>query len=47
MDEQDAIEQLKANRLKRKRGLAAWFKHMYARYKIWRMKKNDPFIYED
>lgn len=47
MNEFDAIEQMKKNKLKRKRGPLAWFKKLYAKYKIWKMKKNDPFIYED
>jgi hypothetical protein len=47
MEEFDAIEQMKKNKLKRKRGPLTWFKKLYAKYKIWKMKKNDPFIYED
>jgi hypothetical protein len=47
MDELDAIEQIKQKRLKRKPSPLDWFKRLYARYKIWKMKKNDPFIYED
>ncbi len=47
MDEFDAIEQMKKNKLKRKHGPLTWLKKLYAKYKIWKMKKNDPFIYED
>tara|TARA_R110000822_G_scaffold3972_19_gene17029 strand:- start:1 stop:144 length:144 start_codon:yes stop_codon:yes gene_type:complete len=47
MDEQDAINKIKQKRLTRKRGIVEYFKKLYAKYKIWKMKKNDPFIYED
>jgi hypothetical protein len=46
-EEEKALERIKKRRLNRKKTIWDHLRRLYARYKIWRMKKDDPFIYED
>lgn len=46
-EEELALEQIKKKRLNRKKTIWDFFRKLYSRYKIWKMKKDDPFIYED
>ena len=46
-EEDKALQELKKKRINRKKSIWDWFRKIYAKYKIWKMKKDDPFIYEE
>jgi len=46
MDDFEALEKLK-NKKNKRPFFIRWYMKLIAKYKLWRMKKNDPFIYEE